>query len=172
MRLSILEICPLAITLISWGCGSNANPARVGSSNEMMRVQSAFAELQQESESGSSKQEFTLQVNNALARIGDLKTSEKAAGLGLPEDKVALVYDYFRQAAIAYAISTEFVGAGWDASSNKTTDSTSDGERESITAAFPAMDAVDMMSRRKTLYDLLRIAQNETRDAEGMIKTL
>jgi len=113
-----------------------------------------------------------MQVNDTLATIGDLKTSEKAADLGLPQDKVALVYDYFHQAAIAYAISTQFVGPGWDTSSNKTTDSTSDSERESLSSAFPELDPIDMMSRRSTLYDLLQIAQGETRDAAGMIKTL
>ncbi len=172
MRLPTLQFRLLAVALISCGCGSSPNPARAGSSNEMTRVQTAFEELQKESGRGASQQEFTRQVNDTLAKIGDLQSSEKAADLGLPKDKVAIVYDYFRQAAIAYSISTQFVGTGWDAPLNKTTDSTSDGERESLSAAFPELDPVDAMSRRDTLQDLLRIAQDETRDAEGMIKTL
>src|SRR5271166_4471576 len=102
MRLLTLQICLLAVVLTSWGCGSSPNPAGAASTNEMMRVQTAFGELQRESESGASKQEFTQQVNDTLAKIGDLETSEKAADLGFPRDKVALVYDYFHQAAIAY----------------------------------------------------------------------
>jgi len=137
----------------------------------MMRVQTAFEKLQKESGPDASKEEFTQHVNDTLASIGDLQTSEKAADLGLPKDKVALVYDYFRQAAIAYTISTQFVGTGQD-QLNKTTDSTSDGERETLNAAFPQLDPVDMMSRRRTLYDLLRIAQGETRNAADMIETL
>jgi hypothetical protein len=172
MRLLTLTFCLLAASLISGGCGSNTNPSGAGSSKEMMRVQTAFEELQKESGAGASKQEFTQQVNDTLARIGDLGNSEKTADLGLPNDKVALVYDYFHQAAIAYVLSTQFVGTEWDAISNTTTDSTSDGERESLDAAFPELDPVDAMSRRSTLRDLLQIAQSETRDAAGMIKTL
>ena len=138
----------------------------------MKRVQTAFEELRKESDSGPSKEEFTQHVNETLASIGNLETSERAADLGLPKDKVALVYGYFRQAATAYAFSTQFVGAGWDASSNETSDSTSDGEKESLNDAFPDLSPVDMLSRRRTLYDLLQIAQDETRDAEGMIEAL
>lgn len=172
MRPLTLQFFLLSFALISWGCGSNSLPASAGSSIEMKRVQSAFEDLQKESDRGTSKQEFTKQVDDTLARIGDLETSEKASDLGLPNDKVAVVYDYFRQASIAYAISTQFVGAGWDAASNKATDSTSDGERESLGAAFPELDPVHMMSRRSTLYDLLQIAHAETRDAGVMIETL
>jgi hypothetical protein len=138
----------------------------------MMRVQTAFEELQKESSAGPSQQEYTQQVNETLASIGDLGNSEKTADLGLPNDKVTLVYDYFHQAAIAYVVSTQFVGTEWDAPSNKTTDSTSDNEREMLNAAFPELDPLDAMSRRSTLRDLLQIAQGETRDAAGMIKTL
>lgn len=172
MRLLTLQFCLLAVVLKSWGCGSSPSSAGAGSTNEMRRVQTAFEELQKESDTGPSKQEFTQQVNDTLARIGDLANSEKAADLGLPKDKVALVYDYFSESANAYAISTQFVGTGWDALSNKTSDSTSDGERESLNAAFPELDPIDIMSRRSTLYDLLQIAQNETRDAGEMIKAL
>jgi hypothetical protein len=172
MRVLTLHVCLLTVALIAWGCGSNKNLFHAGSTGEMKRVQTAFEELQKESDAGASQPEFTQHVNDTLARIGDLGISEKAAGLGLPKDKVALVYGYFRQASIAYAISTQFVGVGWDASSNKTTDSTSDGERESLTDAFPDLSPVDMLSRRITLFDLLEIAQDQTRDAQGMIKTL
>ena len=172
MRLLSLPFCLLAVSLISGGCGSNTNPAGAGSMNEMMRVTAAFEELQKESDAGASKQEYTQQVNDTLARIGDLGNSEKTADLGLPNDKVALVYDYFHQAAIAYDVSTQFVGTEWDAPSNKTTDSTSDGEREMLNSAFPGLDPLDAMSRLSTLHALLQIAQSETRDAAGMIDTL
>jgi hypothetical protein len=172
MRFVTLQVVSLAVALISCGCGSSSNPARADSTNEMTRVQTAFEQLQNESDRGASQQEYTRQVNDTLAKIGDLKTSEKAADLGLPKDKVALVYDYFRQAAIAYSISTQFVGTGFDAPLNKTSDSTSEGQRESLSAAFPELDPIDAMSRRDTLHDLLRIAKDETGDAEGMIKTL
>jgi hypothetical protein len=172
MRLRTSLFCALAIALISWGCGSNPNPDVGRSSIEMIRVQTALEELHKESGAGVPTPEFTRNVNSTLARIGDLKESEKVADLGLPSDKVALVYDYFHQAAIAYLVSTQFVGTEWDAPSNKATDSTSDSERESLDGAFPELDPVDVMSRRNTLHDLLQIAQNETRDAGEMIKTL
>jgi hypothetical protein len=172
MRLLRLPFCLLAVSLISGSCGSNLNTAGAGSTREMTRVQTAFEELQKESDAGSSQQEYTQQVNDTLARIGDLGNSEKTADLGLPNDKVTLVYNYFHQAAIAYTVSTHFVGTEWDAPSNKTTDSTSDGEREMLNAAFPELDPLDAMSRRSTLHDLLQIAQSETRDAARMIKTL
>jgi len=172
MRLRTLQFCVLTVAVISWGCGSKPNPAGALSSNEMIRVQTAFEQLEKESDAGASKPDFTQHVNDTLARIGDLQESEKAADVGLPNDKVALVYDYFHQAAIAYEISTQFVGTEWDVPSNQTTDSTSDGERESLNGAFPELDPIDVMSRRRTLHDLLQIAQNETRDAGDMIKTL
>lgn len=83
-----------------------------------------------------------------------------------------MVYGYFHHAEIAYTLATRFVGTGWDSPSNKITDLTSNGEKESLHAAFPELDPVDIISCRSTLYDLLQIAREQTRDAEEMIMTL
>jgi hypothetical protein len=174
MRLFTLQFCLVGAALLSWGCGSASNAASAGSSSEMTRVQTAFEELQKVSGTGASisRQEFTQQVEDTLAKIGDLGNSEKTAGLGLPQDKVAIVYGYFQQVAIAYALSTQFAGAGIDAQSRRPTDLTSDGERQSLNAAFPELDGVDVMYRGRTLYDLLQIAHDQTHNAGEMIKTL
>src|SRR4029077_20483098 len=82
MRLLTLPFCLLAVSLISGGCGSNRDPAGVGGTREMIRVQTAFEELQKESSARPSQQEYTQQVNETLASIGDLGNSEKTADLG------------------------------------------------------------------------------------------
>jgi hypothetical protein len=161
----------LFVALACCGCGSS-RVASTGNTDEMKRVQTAFGDLQKELDTGGSKQEFAQKVNGTLARIGDLDNSERVAEAGLPEDKVGFVYGYFGRAAIAYAMSGEFFGDRWDDQTERTTDATSDGERRSVTAAFPEFYAVDVMSRRRTLNDLLKVAQDENHSAGEMIKTL
>ena len=172
MQLPTLQLSLLTAVLALTGCSLQPNPDRAASVNELMRVQTAFQELQNESGTVASDQGLTQRVNDTFTGIGDLANSERVADLGLPEDKVVLVYGYFHHAEIAYTLATQFVGVRRDEPSNKITDSTSDGEKESLHAAFPELDPVDILSRRSTLYDLLQIARDQTRAAEGMIMTL
>lgn len=88
----------LFIALASYGCGLSRKAVGTGSTDEMNRIQAAFGDLQ------VSKREFAQKVNDALARVGDLESSEKVAEVGLPKDKVALVYGYFGREAAAYVM--------------------------------------------------------------------
>jgi hypothetical protein len=169
VRLPRLQFCLLFIVLRSFGCSSTRN---IASTDEMMRVQAAFGDLQNGLDAGVSDQEFTQQVHTALARIGDLQNSEKVAEIGLPKDKVALVYGYFGREATAYAMSTQFLGDRWDELQQTTTDSTSDDEKQSLSLAFPELYVVDIMSRRNVVRDLLILAKDERDDASDMIETL
>lgn len=164
----------LVAGLTSFGCGSSVPAITPGNTNEMQRIQGAFEDLQKGLHSGVSDQAFTQQVNNTLARIGDLGKSEGIADGALPDrtDKVAVVYSYFGQAALAYTMSQQFLGNRWDEQSQRITDATSNAERQSVNAAFPGIYVVDTMSRRKTVSDLLDVAQGETHDARDLISTL
>jgi hypothetical protein len=174
MRIGRLPFWLLVIGLTSYGCGSSINPVGTRNTDEMKRIQVAFGDLQKGLDTGLSDQAFTQRVSDTLAKIGDLKKSEGIADVGLPErtDKVALVYGNFGQAASAYAMSQRYLGNRWDEQSQMVTDSTSNAEQQSVNAAFPGIYAVDTMSRRKTVKDLLQVAQSETHDASEMIKTL
>ena len=172
MRLRRLQFWLLFIVLASYGCGSSRNTASTGSTDEMKRIQAAFGNLQNDIDTSLSKQEFTQRVNDTLARVGNLKNSEKVAEVGLPKDKVALVYGYFGREAAAYVMSTEFFGDRWDDLRERTTDSTSDAEKQSVSLAFPEIYEVDVISRRNIMRDLSKVAQDETEAASQMIKTL
>lgn len=160
------------IALVSYGCGSSRNAAGTGNTDEMNRIQSAFGDLQNDIDTSASKQEFAQKVNDALARVGDLENSEKVAEVGLPKDKVALVYGYFGREEAAYVMSTEFFGDRLDDLRGRTTDSASDAEKESVSLAFPEIYDVDIMSRRNIMHDLSKVTQGERETASEMIKTL
>ena len=172
MRLFRLHFCLLFIALASYGCGSSRKAASAGNTGEMNRIQAAFGNLQNDIDTSVSKQQFTQKVNDALARIGDLESSEKVAEVGLPKDKVALVYGYFGREAAAYVMSTEFFGDRWDELRGRATDSSSDAEKQSVSLAFPEIHDVDVMSRRNVMQDLSKVAQGESDAASGMMKTL
>ena len=174
MRIGRLSLCLLVIVLVSFGCSSSPNPVGPGNTDEMKRIQGAFEDLQRGLGTGVSNQVFTQRVNDTLAKIGDLDKSEGIANVGLPErtDKVSIVYGYFGQAALAYSMSQKYLGNRWDEQSQTVTDSTSNAEQQSVNAAFPEIYVVDTMSRRKTVGDLLQVAQGETHDASELIKTL
>jgi hypothetical protein len=159
------------IALASYGCGSSRNAAGTGNTDEMNRIQSAFGDLQNDIDTSASKQEFAQKVNDALARVGDLENSEKVAEVGLPKDKVALVYGYFGREEAAYVMSTEFFGDRLDDLRGRT-DSASDAEKESVSLAFPEIYDFDTMSRRNIMRDLSKVAQGERETASEMIKTL
>ena len=76
-----------------------------------------------------------------------METSEKVAEVGLPKDKVALVYDYFGLEAAAYTMSTQFLGTRWDEVQRTATDSTSDSEKQSLDLAFPELYVMNAMSQ-------------------------
>jgi hypothetical protein len=174
MRICRLPLWLLVIALASYGCRSSPNPVGPGNTDEMKRIQGAFEDLQKGLGTDESNQAFTQRVNDTLAKIGDLEKSEGIADVGLPErtDKVSIVYGYFGQAALAYSMSQRYLGNRWDEQSQTVTDSTSNAEQQSVNAAFPGIYVVDTMSRRKTVSDLLLVAQGETRDAGELIKTL
>jgi hypothetical protein len=138
----------------------------------MNRIQAAFGDLQTDIDTSVSKREFAQKVNDALARVGDLENSEKVAEVGLPKDKVALVYGYFGREAAAYVMSTEFFGDRWDDLRVRSTDSASEAEKQSVSLAFPEIYDVDVMSRRNIMRDLSEVAQGEREAASEMIKTL
>ncbi len=69
-------------------------------------------------------------------------------------------------------MSERYLGNQWDEQSQTVTDSTSNAEQLSVNAAFPGIYVADTMSRRKTVSDLLQVAQGETHDATELIKTL
>jgi hypothetical protein len=138
----------------------------------MKRVQAAFGNLQKGLDTGVSNQEFTQRVHKTLAGIGDLETSEKVAEVGLPKDKVALVYGYFGREAAAYAMSTQFLGDRWDELQQTATDSTSEDEKQSLNLAFPELYVIDVTSRRKVVRGLLKLAKDDRDGASGMIETL
>jgi hypothetical protein len=128
----------------------------------MKRVQAAFGNLQKGLDTGVSNQEFTQRV----------ETSEKVAEVGLPKDKVALVYGYFGREAAAYAMSTQFLGDRWDELQQTATDSTSEDEKQSLNLAFPELYVIDVTSRRKVVRGLLKLAKDDRDGASGMIETL
>jgi hypothetical protein len=169
MPLTRLQFYSLLIALISFGCGSARN---IPSTDEMKRVQAAFVDLQTALDTGVSNQDFTQRVHDTLAGIGDLERSEKVAEVGLPKDKVALVYVYFGREAAAYAMATQFLGNRWDELQQRETDSTSDDEKQSVSLAFPELYVIDVMSRRTVVRDLLKLANDERDNAGGMIETL
>jgi hypothetical protein len=174
MRIHRVPFWLLFIAMTSYGCSSSLNTVGTGNTEEMKRIQEAFGDLQKGLDTGVSKQEFTQRVNDTLAKIGDLEKSEAMTDAGLPKAtvKVAVVYGYFGQAAAAYTLSPQFIGDRWDDQSERTTDSTSDAEQQSLKAAFPEFYAADNLSRRTTLHNLLQIAQGNTHDASEMIGTL
>ena len=172
MRRLKLQFGLLFIAAACWGCGSPQISANTGNTAEMLRVQQALEDLQKSINLGDSKQAFAKKVDDTLAKIGDLQNSQKTSEAGLPADKVALVYQYFGQAASAYNMAKEFYGVGRDEILQTDTDATSVEEQQVVGYAFPEVFPVDRLSREKTLQDLLRLAQNETSNAAAMIQAI